>query len=329
MSTVRVALSVALAVLALAAPAQAELIALDIETGKRTRIAKSPSDGWTSLRWTADGSALTGVANEGLDLAVRRYPADGGRARTLRRLPEAFDAILSHDGEQVAALYDGGLGGRGGVIVRDVTTGRARAKLPQAAEGDELYESTLDLVWSPDDDRIAYHAREQRRGYTLRVADARSGRVLRRLRDTKQAITTGSFSPTGDRLLYTVSGSTSRVNLLDIATGARRRLATETVSEAWAPAGERIAIGTQDGVRISGEDQRFGTTTATDEPVAGVSWSPDGHTLALFLNDFGSQETALAVMPVGGTPRIIVPASERGLYYVVWSPDGRHLAIDT
>ena len=213
--------------------------------------------------------------------------------------------------------------------MRDVATGRGRAKLPQAAEGDELYESVLDLVWSPDDARIAYHARERRRGYTLRVADARSGRVLRRLPDKRQAITTGPFSPRGDRLLYTVSSSTNRVNLLDIATGASRRLATDTLSEAWAPAGERIAIGTQDGVRISGEDQRFGATTPTDEPVAGVDWSPDGQALALYLNDFGSRETSLAVMPVDGTPRIIVPASDRGIYQAVWSPDGRRLAIDT
>ena len=324
-----IASAAALVVLLHASPADAALTVVDVGTGKRSTIAGSPSDGWTSLRWTADGAALIGVANKGLRLAVRRYPLSGGRARLLRRLPDAFDAVLNHDGTMVGALYDHGLGGTGGVIVRDVASGRTRAKLPQSAEGDELYESSLELAWSPDGARVAYYAHE-RRGLTLRIADARSGRVLRRL-DAKRigGVSPEAFSPAGDRLVY-ATGSSGRLNVLDIATGANHRLGATAITAAWAPAGERIAASTGDGITVSREDQRFGATTRTDEPVDTVAWSPDGTALALVLRDFDADsKTALAIMPADGAPRIVVPSGDAGFWNLQWSPDGRRLAYDS
>jgi hypothetical protein len=295
-----VLVATALVVLVTAPPAGAALTVMDVGTGKRSTIARSPSDGWTSLRWTADGSALIGIANDSLRLTVRRYPLSGGRARLLRRLPDAFDAVLNHDATMVGALYDHGPGRTGGVIVRDVASGRTRAKLPQSAEGDELYESGLELAWSRDGARVAYHAHE-RRGLTLRIADARSGRVIRRL-DAKRigGLSPAAFSPAGDRLVY-ATGTNGRLNVLDIATGATHRLGATAITAAWAPAGDRIAASTQDGVSVSGEDQRFGATTNTDDPVDTLSWSPDGTALALVLrsslNRLGS---ALAASSTGG-----------------------------
>ena len=323
-----VLVATALVVLLSASPAGAALTIVDVGTGKRSTIARSPSDGWTSLRWTADGSALIGVENRGLSLSVRRYPVGGGRARLLRRLPEAFDAVLNHDGTLVAALYDHGLGGTGGVIVRNVASGRTRAKLPQSAEGDELYESSLELTWSPDDARVAYYAYE-RRGLTLRIADARSGRVLRRI-DAKRigGVPTEAFSPAGDRLVY-ATGSNGRLNVLDIATGATHRLGATASTAAWAPADDRIAASTNDGVAVSGSDQRFGATTSTDDPVVALSWSPDGSALAIVLRNFDADsQAALAIMPAGGVPRIVVPYGDAGFWNLQWSPDGRRLAYD-
>ncbi len=115
-------------------------------------------------------------------------------------------------------------------------------RLPQSAEGDELYEAGLQLAWSRDGARVAYGAFE-RRGETLRIADARTGRVLRRV-DAGQisSVSPEAFSPAGDRLVYT-SGSSGRLTVLDIASGATRRLGVAGIDAAWAPTGERIADG--------------------------------------------------------------------------------------
>ena len=308
------------------APARAALTVLDVGTGKRTTLmADEPSDGWTSLRWTADGSALIGVASQELDLSIRRYPVGGGHARLVRRLPEAMDAVLNRDGTSVAALYDHGLRGTGGVIVRDVASGRPHARLPQTAEGDELYESALELTWSPDGRRVAYHAYE-RGGETVRIANARTGRVLRRL-DASRGIYPANFSPAGDRLLYT-SGTYSTLHVLDIWSGAGQRIAGAAVAAAWAPAGERIAASTGDAVTITGEDQRIVSSTPTDPMADTLLWSPDGTTLALVLRDPAADDrkTTLAVMTPGSTPRVLVASSRTGFWNLQWSPDGKRLA---
>ncbi len=108
----------------------------------------------------------------------------------------------------VGGLYDHGLGGTGGVIVRNVASGRTRARLPQSADGDS---------------------------------------------------------------------------------GANHRLGATAVTAAWAPAGDRIV-----------------------------------------LRDFDADsKAALAIMPAGGLPRIVVPAGNAGFWNVQWSPDGRRLAYDS
>lgn len=110
-----VGLVVDVAALLHAAPAVAQLAVLDVGTAKPATLARGTADGWTSVRWTGDGSALIAVAIEPKGLAIRRYPAGGGRARLVRRLP-------------------------------------------QSAEGDELYEAGLQLAWSRDGARVAYGA---------------------------------------------------------------------------------------------------------------------------------------------------------------------------
>jgi Tol biopolymer transport system component len=315
----------ALALLLPAAPAGAVLTVVDVETGKRSRVARAPQDGLTSVRWTADGSALIAVASERTGLAVRRYRLTGGRGRLLRRLPGAFDAVLNRDGTMVGALYDTGLRGTGGVIVRDVASGRALARLPQSAEGDELYESGLELAWSRDGSRVAYGA-DERRGRTVRIADARTGRVQRRL-DARRisGLSLEAFSPTGDQLVY-ASGTAGRLSVLDVASGATRRLGATGIEVAWAPAGQRIATGSDDGVTVSGEDQRFGAMTPTDGAIVGLRWSPNGTALALVLYRHSPYRLALAVMAPDGAPRILVPYSARGVGGLQWSPVGRRLA---
>ncbi len=88
------------------------------------------------------------------------------------------------------------------------------------------------------------------------------------------------------------TGSNGRLHVLDIATGATHRLGATAITAAWAPADDRIAASTGDGVAVA------------------------------------DSQAALAIMPAGGVPRIVVPYGDAGFWNLQWSPDGRRLAYD-
>jgi dipeptidyl aminopeptidase/acylaminoacyl peptidase len=332
----RVRVALLCGVLLLAAPASAPaatrpaLGIVDVASGHRTVLAHA-TEGWSSLRWTADGSALLSVALERRGLVVRRYALAGG-TRVARDLGEAIDGVLSWDGKLVAALYDGGqgiAGGRGGVVVREVATGRALLRLPQHAEGDELYENGLEFAWSRDGSRLAYMALE-RSGRTLRIADVPGRRVLRRFDAARISLDPEAFSPAGDRLAYAAAGN-GRLTLLDLASGSVQRSGeADLFAVAWAPPGERLAASRDGGMMISDEQRRFGPPQAAGETVDVLRWSPDGTMVALrLINDVSDYRMALAVMPAGaspGPPRLVVPYRRGGIGAFMWSPDGRRIA---
>src|SRR4051812_18019890 len=341
------------AVLLLAAPASAgaafgpTLGVVDVASGQRSVIARGAArtSGWSSVRWTPDGSAIVAVSGGAGAGVLRPFPVAGGPARPVGRLGgaggparlvrdlgDALQGVLSWDGSMVVARYDGGHGipgGRGGVVVRELATGRVRLRLPQDAEGDDLYENGLDVAWSRDGRRIAYVAQE-RRGRTLRIADVRSGRVLSRIdADGVYRFNPDAFSPAGDRLAYP-SGNNLRLTLLDVATGAvQRTRETRVLTVAWAPAGERLAISTQDGVFSSDEQRHFALLDGTWDSVFSLHWSPDGTTLGFLTSDFTEVNIELGVMqvlPTSGPPQIIVPHRSPDLGAFEWSPDGRRIA---
>jgi dipeptidyl aminopeptidase/acylaminoacyl peptidase len=276
--------------LLLAAPASAlaatrpELGVVDVADGQRVAIAHARS-GWSSVRWTPDGSAIAAVTGAPGKLEVRRYAPAGG-SRGVRHLGGALEAALSWDGSLVAERHSDRL------LVREVATGRVRLRLPQYPEDGPPHGGGLEVAWSRDGGRLAYVAQE-RRGRTLRVADLRSGTVVRRVgADGVYGFDSDAFSPAGDRLAY--PGANSRLTLLDVASGAVRRIGKARVrAVAWAPAGEQLAISTQDGV-------------------------------------FAGDELAVApVLPGPGPTRIVVPDRFPRLAEFAWSPDGRRIAYSS
>ena len=120
------------------------------------------------MRWR--GSALIGVIGD----KVRRYPLDWADRRDVPRSRRSCRREPEPGRIAVASLAEEG------VTIREVASGKRRAAMKQTAEGDDLYENGLDLVWARDGSRVAFLGQEKH-GQTLRVLDTRSGKLLRRL----------------------------------------------------------------------------------------------------------------------------------------------------
>ena len=159
----------------------------------------------------------------------------------------------------------------------------------------------------------------------------RSGRVLRRLDAENLYLGPEPFSPSGDRMVFSV-GNHTRLALLDVASGVvQRRGGSQAFPVSWAPAGERLAADAQEGVIVSDEQQRFGPPQVMpeEESVELIRWSPDGTMLALMIREYRHDRSKLVVMPVNPAPgptRIVIPYRASGLGGIQWSPDSRRIA---
>jgi WD40 repeat protein len=122
----------------------------------------------------------------------------------------------------------------------------------------------------------------------VRLWDARTGRMLRRLGDPAGQVMAVSVSPDGRRLAAGggVAGGKGFVRAWDAASGAPRwsagDVAKEVLAVAFAPDGSALATGAADGV-VTVRDADTGSVTLTLADHRGgataVAYSPDGGTL--------------------------------------------------
>jgi TolB protein len=157
-----------------------------------------------------------------------------------------------------------------------------------------------------------------------------------------QALTDGAsivlaprFSPAGDRVLYTsYESGFPQIVLMDVATGARTRLAEQpgemTFAPRFAPDGRTIVFSLAQGGNTDiyaldlGSGRRTRLTTAPSIETA-PSFSPDGREIVFESDRTGTQQ--LYIMPAtGGEPRRI--SRGEGRYGTpVWSPRGDLIAF--
>jgi Tol biopolymer transport system component len=196
-------------------------------------------------------------------------------------------------------------------------------------------------LWSPDGTRVAF-ARGKPGGWSpdepLYVIGA-DGKHLRSVGRGHSM----HWSPDGRSLLFVdvhglnVSGSSrrpvaaGRIVVVDVRSG-RRRLIGRGDFPTWSPDGRRVAFqrfqywrGSYGSikatalftVRRDGSDVRVLTPTVK-MAVSGLTWSPDGRTIAAFCGGVW-----LIDAKTGATSRPVADSSS----IIEWSPDGRRLAF--
>jgi dipeptidyl aminopeptidase/acylaminoacyl peptidase len=298
-------------------------------------------DGWPSLVWARDGGSILTAGwrfrpDRRIRTHVTRISLPGGRRVIVRSLRGALGGTLSPDGSLVAEVHESG------IIVRVLASGRVRARLPQSARGDALFEFPPVVAWSRDSTRIGVWAREKG-GATLRIADL-NGHV-RRVRSPRIAdLSAAAFSPAGDRIAYmtltNVEPPRLAVVIVDVATGATRVLPSfdgsdQPLSVAWSPVDARLALGTRGAVRLGDASGAWGPPLPTPDadPIDPftLAWSPAGDWIAFAIRKQpreGRLRQSIAVLTTAsGAARVIVPERAREVVRLAWSPDGRRLAF--
>ncbi|HEU4880409.1 MAG TPA: hypothetical protein VFT21_13195, partial [Gemmatimonadaceae bacterium] len=222
--------------------------------------------------------------------------------------------------------------------------------IPAKRDGD----TNLSPVISPDGKWVAFFAPRGLFGFDLFLADAATGKSVKKLADVSTSTefdalsfigSAGTWSPDGNKFAFIVyAEGDQEIAILDVASrNVERKIKVPGVgaiqNPAWSPDGNQIAFsGTSGGVSdlfvydIAAHTARRLTTDryADIQP----SWSPDGRTL-VFSTDRGAStdftnlthgEIRLAIIDVAsGSIRLLTAFSEGKHINPQFSPDGSEI----
>lgn len=169
-------------------------------------------------------------------------------------------------------------------------------------------ESSLSPVISPDGKYVAFFGARSLFGYDLFIADATTGRSIKRLADVSTSTefdalsflsSAGAWSPDGRKFAFIVyAEGDQEIAILDVASqNVERRIKVPGLgavqNPAWSPDGGRLAFSGMDGgvSDLFVYDMASGAVRQlTDDRNADIqpAWSPDGRTLA-FSTDRGPE----------------------------------------
>ena len=318
----------------LAVPASAEagtLLSAPAAGGRTTKVGGDAGAYFNTPCWRADGAMLARVERH---KAVPRYGIfRAGAAPRWRAVDtDVVDAVFGPGCALVAEVhygFDDDPEYDGGVLVRD-----AAGKEVMRVQSFH-YPDAQSVAWSRDGKRLAVAMSERRHGTTIRVVDARSGRVLAR-RKADTYLTAQAFAPDGASLVYT---DEDRTLILDVATSRARTLAGGTDGKrlrepVWSPKGDRIAaVNEEGGIELLAPRDGYGPIIpASAVWTETLAWSPDGATLALQFKRANETDAIdryglalVAATPEARLRRIVQPVPY--LSPPVWSPDGSALAV--
>jgi hypothetical protein len=281
-----------------------------------------------------------------------RVGADGGGDSPL---PEGTGCpVFSTDGTVMVANSDAGL------VVAGTASG-VRTIVPVPGLDSWWHPHIGSYAVSPDGSWIAWlkalgptEDPQPTELWVTKVADGVATRLAAAPSDPAIRLGLPAWSPDGRsiavaRYISGESGHRTTIDVLDVATGATRRLTTRPATNepgiSWSPDGRWITYaGIPDAGRLptlagpdeapervphdvfviaaDGTNERNVTETPAFEDVP--TWSPDGERLAYLSSPDDDQYRLTTLAMEGGTPAGS-PVTGPAFGYVVWSPDGTRL----
>ncbi|MBI1966659.1 MAG: PD40 domain-containing protein [Gemmatimonadetes bacterium] len=207
------------------------------------------------------------------------------------------------------------------LYLADVETGRVKRQLAKSGFSTN-YESLRFInsagTWSPDGRYFAIAVKRKERD-DLVIIDVRKGREERRIRVPLSGLATPSWSPDGQRLVFTgFDGGVSDLFIVNRDGSDLRRLTNDTYADfqpSWSPDGKTIAFATDRSAATDFEQLRFGNMrialyhlgTGSIELLGHMEegkninpvWAPDGRSLAFVSDRTGISNIFLADLTDG------------------------------
>ena len=287
------------------------------------------------------------------------FKVAAGRGMTVER---AFQSVLgfpadslSREWQRVTREWASDLGGRppsesGGAVADAATIREGRLLLGPSGDKGRL---NVSPSLSPDGSQVVFLSERGMFSIELFLADASSGKVLRRL--TKAAVdphlqslqfihSAGAWSPDGRRLaIATVRGGEPALSILDAATGRSVRQIRfpelgEIYHPTWSPDARQVAFsglagGASDLFVVDLDTRKSRRLTQDQFSDLQPAWSPDGKTLAFVTDRFTTRldvldygESRLALFDLASGAVREAPGATRGKNInPQWSRDGGDL----
>ncbi|MEO8678211.1 MAG: protein kinase [Vicinamibacterales bacterium] len=295
------------------------------------------SDAGFDPAWSPDGASLV-YATEPVDIPTIRWSKSALWVVDIqtgtRRQLTAGDAVQprwSPHGQRIAYWQ------ADDTQRRDIVTIPAGGGPAVPVTGDAALDWSP--VWSPDGLYLFFSSNRDGALNLFRVRiDEATGRVLAPPEAVPTPSTNAgvmSFSSDGSRMAYL--HQTFELNLTRLAFEARRGTVgdrPEPVTRgthylrnlAVSPDGQWLAYSQDESlmvVRVDGSGQRALTDGTFNDRAP--RWSPDGSQIAFYSNRSGSMQLWLVRPDGSGLQQLTNQPDTEGLYYPVWTPDGRHV----
>jgi WD40 repeat protein len=259
-----------------------------------------------AMAYRPDGKRLAVACNGGV---FRIWEPESGRLVQVLLESSAVGSMAWSPDGRVLAL---GCQGKQPVRLFDAETGRFLRAL-----GAPVPNSGSALAWSEDGRTLRAKMHSSTECHTWNASD---GKLL----GTVQIPCVNQvFSPNGKQLAG--QRGDGRLAVWDVETGKEVRPLGMPLSRlegiAWSPKGDRLASIDAKGLHVWNVESGEESFTHAEVIGGGMTWSPDGKTLAK-----GGPDHTVDVWDDGGQTRIKLSAHQSDVWLLAWSPDGKRLA---
>ena len=287
-----------------------QIFAMDPDGGNKVQLTHELADGYTILSPPAGSTRIVFIkVNAGVASGVFTMRGDGSELVGPFDFGFDFAGPVSPDGTQILGVNREN--GEDAIGIGDLHSGEAR----HLVVGLPLI---LELFWSPDAEWIGFTARDDQTLLSDLYLLPTSGGNLRRLTEDDAGELAPSWSPKGNRIVFSreILGNTPTLYAIDPDGSNLEQLNPldcHGIPPAWSPDGSELLCTNIRGETVAIVDAASGEPRITGFPLGSCSaWSPDGAQLLC------SNANGVYTMNADGSDLSLIIPSDGGAAGAIW-----------